>query len=97
MYIWDAENRPSSITSGSVETYSYNGDSERVSKTVGGTITSYLEGLWEATSTGVVKTYYTFGGQMVAVRDSAGVSYLHGDHLGSISVATTSTGAVASR
>ena len=38
-----------------------------------------------------------FGGQIVAVRDSVGVTYLHGDDLGSISVATTSTGAVASR
>ena len=99
-YIWDAESRPSSITTtatGTTETYGYNGDSERVTKTVGVTTTTYLEGLWEATSTSAVKTYYAFGGQMVAVRDSAGVSYLHGDHLGSVSVATTSTGAAASR
>ncbi len=42
--------------------------------------------------------YYAFGGQRVAVRDNIGaaagtVSWLHGDHLGSASVATNSSGA----
>jgi len=52
----------------------------------------YLGGLWEETSAGATKAYYTFGGQTVAVRDSAEpadpVSYLHGDQLGSVSVAS---------
>jgi len=35
-------------------------------------------------------SYYFFGGQRVAMRDSSGVSYIHGDHLTS---ATNTTGA----
>ncbi|MCC6628585.1 MAG: hypothetical protein IT340_14435 [Chloroflexi bacterium] len=38
---------------------------------------------------------YRVGGQVVAQRTSAGVvTYLHGDHLGSVSAATSSGGAV---
>ena len=60
----------------------------------GSTTTVYLGGLWEETSAGATKACYSFGGQTMAVRDSAtGVAYLHGDHLGSLadgeSVGTT--------
>jgi len=92
-YTWDYENRPLTIstTSGS-ESYAYDADGERVKVVAGSTTTVYLGGLWEETSAGATKAYYTFGGQMVAVRDSTDptdpVSYLHGDHLGSVSVAS---------
>ncbi len=94
---WNNENLPSSVTSGGVsETYGYNADSLRVKKVRGTVTTIYLEGLWEQTSSGTTRRFYTLNGQVVAVRTNAGstntVSYLHGDHLGSISVTTTSTG-----
>ncbi len=85
--LWDTENRLTSVTNGGVtETYSYDADGERITRTTGGVTTVYLAGLWEETSAGAVKQYYIFNGAVVAVRDSsAGVSYLHADHLGSVS------------
>jgi RHS repeat-associated protein len=86
--LWDTENRlTSATTSGVPETYGYDADGERITRTSSGVTTVYLVGgLWEETSAGAVKQYYPFNGTVVAVRDSsAGVSYLHGDHLGSVS------------
>ena len=53
-------------------------------------------GIWEQIVGGASTRYYTFNGQAIAVRDSAtnAVTYLHGDHLGSVSLATNSSGAV---
>ncbi|MFN8479861.1 MAG: RHS repeat-associated core domain-containing protein [Kouleothrix sp.] len=98
-YTWDSENRPSQIVSGAVtETYAYDADGERVVRTAGGVTTVYFEGVWEQTTTGARKLYYTFNGAVAAVRDSSsGLSYLHADHLGSIGLATSSTGTLASR
>ncbi len=47
----------------------------------------------------VNRTYYTFGGARVAMRDGAGaaLTYLHGDQLGSASLATSVTGTVVSQ
>jgi YD repeat-containing protein len=90
-YAWNAENQLASVsqTSGS-ETYRYDGDGERVLVTRGSTTTAYLAGLWEEVVGGAVKQYYQFNGQVVAMRDSStnSVTYLHGDHLGSVSLAT---------
>ncbi len=88
--LWDTENRLTSVTnSGVTETYGYAADGERITRTTGGVTTVYLGGLWEETSAGAVKQYYAFNGTVVVVRDSsAGVSYLHGDHLGSVSATT---------
>ena len=53
--------------------------------------------LAEETAGGATKVYYPFNGQTVAVRDTGTnvVTYMHGDHLGSVSVASTSGGASA--
>jgi RHS repeat-associated protein len=56
-------------------------------------------GTWaeaEVSVAGVTK-YYAFGGGRVAMRTPDGVFYLHPDHLGSTSLATTAAGAVHSR
>jgi RHS repeat-associated protein len=91
-YTWDYENRPLTIsTSSGSESYAYDADGERIKVVAGSTSTVYLAGLWEETSAGATKAYYTFNGQVVAMRDSSDpdpVSYLHGDHLGSVSVAS---------
>jgi hypothetical protein len=96
-----AASRPRSPrTSGDVtESYSYDGEDERVGKTVSGTppvTTVYFQGIWEQIVGGASTRYYTFNGLAIAVRHSAtnAVTYLHGDYLGSVSLATNSSGAV---
>ncbi len=94
-YQWDAENRPTSITAGGVsETYTYDADGERLKVVRGSTTTVYVAGLWEELIGGAVKSYYALNGTVVALRDSGAnaVTYLHGDHLGSISLATNASG-----
>jgi YD repeat-containing protein len=90
---WDAENRLATITAGGViTTYTYNGDGQRVKVASGGSATVYVGSTYEViTSTGAVTTYYYSGPQRVAMRTSAGVTWLAGDHLGSASLATNST------
>jgi len=99
-FTWNADNLPATVTHGGVtESYTYDADGERVAKTVGVVTTVYLQGLWEQIVGGASTRYYPFNGQVVAMRDSAtnAVTYLHGDHLGSVSLATNSAGAVVSR
>ena len=101
-YVWNYDNKPSSVTTTLdtvQETYQYDAETNRVSSTRNGLTTFYL-GLWEENSNGVKKVYYQFGDSVVAMRvqdgTSTGVTYLHGDHLGSISLATSSSGTIAS-
>jgi RHS repeat-associated protein len=86
---WDAENRLATITAGGViTTYTYNGDGQRIKVASGGSATVYVGSTYEViTGTGAVTTYYYLGAQRVAMRTSAGVTYLAGDHLGSASLA----------
>ena len=93
-YTWNYDNKPSSVTGIDLvqENYLYDADTNRVYRTRNGITTFYL-GQWEEDSTGVKKQYYSFGGGTVAMRDSLGnLTYLHSDHLGSVSLATTSGG-----
>jgi YD repeat-containing protein len=90
---WNQEQMPLSVTAGGVtESYSYNGDSQRVTITRSGVTTIFVEGLYEEESTGKVRTYYTLNGHTVAVRETEGstvtIRSLHSDHLGSISAST---------
>ncbi len=79
------ENRLTSITVGAnTTTYAYDGDGNRVKKTANGVSTFYVGNHYEVTN-GVTLKYYYFGKQRVAMRTSAGVVYLHSDHLGSTS------------
>ncbi|HEU5103109.1 MAG TPA: RHS repeat-associated core domain-containing protein, partial [Roseiflexaceae bacterium] len=95
-YTWDHENRPTQIISNTVtENYTYDGDGERISRASGGTTTIYLGGLWEETTAGVITSYYSFNGATIAQRTSSGVTFLHGDHLGSVSMASGAGGASA--
>jgi RHS repeat-associated protein len=78
----------------------YDGDSNRIKVTKGTTTTVYIGGIYEATyvsgSLTITKKYYAFGGQVVAMKDNGTLYYLHGDHLGSTSLTTNSSGAVVS-
>ncbi|MDY0020137.1 MAG: RHS repeat-associated core domain-containing protein, partial [Anaerolineae bacterium] len=60
-----------------------------------GQTTVYVNGLYEVTPQGVTKYYY-LGSQRVAMRQSGVLTYLHGDALGSASLATSVTGTVVS-
>jgi RHS repeat-associated protein len=92
-YQWDAENRPTRIVSGTLsEDYTYDADGERLTRTVNGVTTVELAGLWAEVVGGATKVYYPFHGTIVAMRQGGTVTAVHGDHLGSVSVATTSGG-----
>lgn len=57
----------------------------------------YAWGAWEDTIGVNARHLYSFGGVVVAQRDTTGVTYLHGDLGGSVSVATKTDGTLASR
>jgi RHS repeat-associated protein len=84
---YDSENRLTSVSGGAAATFVYDGDGNRVKGVVGGVTTRYVGTYFEA-GTAWAKYYY-FAGKRVAVRDSTGLTYIHGDHLGS---ATNTTG-----
>jgi RHS repeat-associated protein len=86
-------------TGGGTESYSYDADGQRVTRTANGVTTLYIGGAYEVdVPSGVTRSQYAFAGGVVAQRTVAGatstVVSLHGDHLGSVSAATSSTGAL---
>ncbi|NOK71559.1 MAG: hypothetical protein GFH25_541324n2 [Chloroflexi bacterium AL-N10] len=97
-YTWTMENMPRTIkgTDGVTEVYEYDADGERVKKIRGNTTTIYVEGLWEEQINGTQTIIYEFNGRAIATRTggSTALTYLHGDHLGSISL---TSGAVESQ
>ena len=97
-FTYDVENRLTQVTASGVTTqYAYNADDARVKRAAGGTTTYYIGNWFEVTQSGVVTKYYYFGGKRVAMRQGSTVTYLHGDHLGSTSVASNASGALVSR
>ena len=89
---WDLENRPLSVTKDSVTTtYVYDGDGQRVKKTVGEETTVYINQYYEKTGTEVT-THYYLGGKLIAVKKDTVLSYIHQDHMGSTSVISDTNG-----
>jgi RHS repeat-associated protein len=83
------------LAAGVNATFAYDGDGNRVKSTIG-TVTTYFVGnLYEITGTPVTKYYYA-GGQRVAMKKDGVLTYMLGDHLGSTSLTTNSSGAVIS-
>jgi len=101
---YDAENRLVAVTNtvtSLVTRFAYDGDGQRVKVTAGTTTTVYIGDYYEKQGTTVTKYYY-LGGQRVAMRvgpagQAGTVTYLQGDHLGSTSLATSSSGGVVAR
>jgi RHS repeat-associated protein len=91
---WDVENRLISITKdGVTTTFVYDGDGNRVKKTVGDVTTLYINQYYEKNlDSGEVTTYYYLGGKMVAQRKDTTLSYIHQDSLGSTSVTSDASG-----
>ena len=91
---WDVENRPTIV---GTETYVYDGDGNRISKTVGGVTTLYINKYYEKnTGTGTVTTSYYLGDKLVATREGTTLTYIHQDSLNSTSVVSDSSGAAIS-
>ncbi len=88
------ENRLVSVTAnGQTTTFVYDGDGRRVKKTDAGGTTFYPSEHYEVKG-GVVTKYYYLGGQRVAMKVGSTVYWLHGDHLGSASPTTNSSGGI---
>ena len=87
-----AESRLPSVSGTVSANFVYNGDGQRVTATIGtAAITTYIGGYFEWND-GVGTSYYFAGAQRVAMRASAGVEFLLGDHLGSTSLTVNSLG-----
>jgi YD repeat-containing protein len=66
---WDVENRPVSITKDQITTYfTYDGDGNRVKRTVGGVATLYVNKYYEKTGAEVTTSYY-MGNKLIAVKN----------------------------
>ena len=96
--VWDVEGELAQVTTGSAtDSYVYSADGDRLVRRQGGSTTVYLPGGMELTATGgTVKAtrYYSFNGQVVAVRTgpgTAGVSTLVGDHHGTAGLSIANT------
>ncbi len=91
---YDFENRPTSITSaGQTTTFVYNGDGGRVKKQTGSNVTWYISKLYECDTTSCFKFIWSGDKRIVSKKVTGGtVLFYHGDHLGSSSVITDSSG-----
>ncbi|MFZ7133301.1 MAG: RHS repeat-associated core domain-containing protein [Eubacteriales bacterium] len=87
---WDVENRPTTIDS---ETYVYDGDGNRIMKTVSGVTTLYINMYYEKnTSTNTVTVSYYLGDRLIAQKEGETIKYIHQDSLSSSSVMSDSVG-----
>ena len=98
---WDAQNRLGSVAAPGKETaWVYDADGARAIKVSGPITTVYIGGSVEVQISGTMRlttTYYFFGGARIAMRVGETVTYLHGDRLGSASLATDAAGNVLSQ
>ncbi|MCL6511722.1 MAG: DUF6443 domain-containing protein [Anaerolineae bacterium] len=89
---WNADNKVARVYgNGQDVRYRYDADGQLVEKVHNGVSTGYLNGYVEKQG-GVWVKYYYFNGRRVAMRNSSGVFWLHGDHLGSTSLMTNNSG-----
>ncbi len=102
---WTSFNKPSGISTANGYTgFAYDASHNRVLKTTPTTTTAYIGKLYQQTTmNGVIKDVSNIyaGSKLIAsIEEVAGLStikYMHGDHLGSISVITDANGAVIER
>ncbi|MBK8050285.1 MAG: RHS repeat protein [Anaerolineales bacterium] len=91
---WTADNRLATVQSSTLtERYAYAPDGERIWKETNGAVTRTPFAHYEVeVASNTVTRYYSFGGQLIAMRQgSAQPTYLHTDALGSV-VATSPVG-----
>ncbi len=92
---WDAENRPVKITTnGTVTEFVYDGDGNRVRKTVsGGDDILYMNRYYEKNLTsGNITTSYYLGNRLIAQMESDELRFIHQDHLTGTALMTSENG-----
>lgn len=91
----EPENKPlTTVQGGTTTTFVYDGDGGRVKKIVGTTTTRYLSKLYECDNTNCSRFIWAGSTRIATIAVNTGaIQYWHGDHLGSSSVITDSTGA----
>ena len=94
--IYDGENHLTQVKKNNIDiaSFVYNGDGARVQSTISGVVTTFVGNRleWSGSAT-TMKKYYYAGSQRVAMRTgSSTLNFILGDHLGSSSVTTSSTG-----
>ncbi len=92
-FTWDAENRPVSITQGGdVTTFGYSGDGARVKKASPGQTIRYVGAFEDHVTDGSQVKHLFVGTLRVATRVvgplNPGIYFVHGDHLGSLTLLT---------
>ena len=92
---WNEENKPLTIVQGgTTTTFVYDGDGGRAKKIVGTTTTRYISKLYECDNTNCSRFIWAGNTRIATIAVNTGATqYWHGDHLGSSSVITDSTGA----
>jgi RHS repeat-associated protein len=90
---YDAENRLVNVTKDgtNIASFVYDGDGKRIKSVIGSETTLFVGSHYEVTD-GTVTKYYFTGATRIAMRKGGTLSYLLGDHLGSTSLTTDSTG-----
>lgn len=100
-YTYDERNLMTSLTDNTNQTLStYNGDAQRVSKTLNGALTTYVidpnrslfEVVQERNGSGTVTASYTFGPTRLATWNGSTVSFELTDRLGSVRLITDTSG-----
>ena len=89
-FTYDAENRLVSVSGAASASFVYDGDGRRVKATVNG-VTTYYVGDYYEVSGGVVKKYYSAGGQRIAMRSGGTLYWLLTDHLGGTAYTVSGT------
>ena len=95
-FVWNGWNQLASVSqAGVTETYADDAAGARVTRTSNGATIVTVADLWERTVGGATTHFYRFGADVIGVRRSdQGTQYLFSDHLGSVSAATTASGAL---
>ena len=93
-YIWDVDNRLSTVTTGGASSFmSYDYTGIRVKKDGSGGITTYPFSGYEIDPNGVTTKYIRIGIENVAAKKSTGDKlFYHNDHLGGVNVITDDFG-----
>ncbi len=94
-YTWNLENKPlTTVQGGTTTTFVYDGDGGRVKKIVGSTTTRYISKIYECDNANCTRFIWAGSTRIATIAVTSGtIHYWHGDHLGSSSVVTDSTGA----
>jgi RHS repeat-associated protein len=91
--VWDESSRLETITQGTTTTgFLYDADGNRVARRDNGVTTVLIDNTFEWSSAGGLVSYYSHAGQVIAMRNTTGLHWMFGDHLGSNSTVRTPAG-----